>query len=314
MIATLIDNATVSSVQRALGKAQTRDLTILDVEHAALERLAEAVLLSDSVVVPDNYKQPFTPARKALLSQLGVQFILVASEVDTSLNDLARTMVDPWLEAFNAGKDRGLFQVYLSQINAFSNFIWEHKSSEFYLVFRAHGIDKDSPLISALFASETDADLGKRLEIVAKDGQAVAWDRLSLHVQRMLGAMGWLGHQYIWYQCFAASHDLVYSPHPLREFFANDFLARAHQGAASAARFSDLFRKGVDSFKGKLEQNLQALGALDTSTLAKVPPLLPFIVANSSAPTSSFPSLQRFGKTPKSESFVKGYQKRTPQR
>jgi len=284
MICTLIDNATVSSVQRALGKAQTRDLTVLDVEHAALERFAEAVLLSDSVVVPDNYKQPFTSARKKLLSQLGVQFIPVAPAVDASLNDLARSMVDPWLEAFNAGKDRGLFKEYLSQINAFSNFIWEHKSSEFYLVFRAHGIDKDSPLISALFASENDTELGKRLEIVAKDGQTVAWDRLSVHVQRMLGVMGWLGHQYIWYQCFAASHDLVYSPHPLREFFANDFLARTHQGAASAARFSNLFRRGVDSFRGKLEQNLQALGILNTSTLAKIPPLLPLILSNSSSP------------------------------
>jgi hypothetical protein len=284
MLATLIDNATVSSVQRALGKAQTRDLAILDVEHAALERFTEAVLLSDSVVVPDNYKQPFTPARKALLSKLGVQFVPVSAAVDASLNDLAQELVDPWLEAFNAGRNRGLFQEYLAQINAFSNFIWEHKSSEFYLVFRAHGIDKDSPLISALLASETDVELGRRLEIVAKDGKTVAWDRLSRHVQRMLGVMGWLGHQYIWYQCFAASHDLVYSPHPLREFFANDFLSRAHQGATSAARFSDLFRRGVDTFRGKLERNLQALGALDTSIVVKAPPLLPLLLSSSGTP------------------------------
>jgi hypothetical protein len=194
MIRTLVDNATVSSVQRALGRAQTRDLTVLDVEHAALERFVEAVLLSDAVVVPDNYKEPFTPARRKLLTELGVEFVPVAQQVDDSLNALARTLVDPWLEAFNAGQERGLFQDYLAQINAFSNFIWEHSSSELYLVFRAHGIDKDSPLISALLASQTDLELGKRLEIVAKDGQTVAWDRLSRHVQRMLGVMGWLGH------------------------------------------------------------------------------------------------------------------------
>jgi hypothetical protein len=97
MFRTLIDNATVSSVQRALGKAQTRDLAVLDVEHAALERFAEAILLSDAVVVPDNYKEPFTPARKKLLASLGVEFIPVAQQVDDSLNELARTLAAPWL-------------------------------------------------------------------------------------------------------------------------------------------------------------------------------------------------------------------------
>jgi hypothetical protein len=100
----------------------------------------------------------------------------------------------------------------------------------------------------------------------------------------MLGVMGWLGHQYIWYQCFAASHDLIYSPHPLREFFANDFLARAYQGSTSAATFSDLFRRGIDSFKGKLEKNLQDLGALDTSVVAKSLPLLPTLLSVSATP------------------------------
>jgi hypothetical protein len=306
MIRTLVDNATVSSVQRALGRAQTRDLTVLDVEHAALERFVEAVLLSDAVVVPDNYKEPFTPARRKLLTELGVEFVPVAQQVDDSLNALARTLVDPWLEAFNAGQERGLFQDYLAQINAFSNFIWEHSSSELYLVFRAHGIDKDSPLISALLASQTDLELGKRLEIVAKDGQTVAWDRLSRHVQRMLGVMGWLGHQYIWYQCFAASHDLVYSPHPLREFFANDFLVRAHLSSRSAATFSDLFRSGVDAFKGKMERNLKALGALDTSIVVKSLPLLPAILSASATPDEFLSHLARMREDEK----IKGLRQR----
>ncbi|CAD5374420.1 conserved hypothetical protein [Rubrivivax sp. A210] len=282
MISTLIDNATVSSVQRALGKAQIRDLSVLDVEHAALERLVEAVLLSDRVVVPDNYKQQFTPARKKLLEQLGVEFIEVDEKVDGALSLMARNLTEPWLEAFNAGKDRDLFKDYFGQINAFSNFIWEHSSSELFLVFRAHGIDKESPLISALLSSPIDVELGKRLEIVAEDGGAVAWNRLSRHVQHMLSVMGWMGHQYIWYQCFAASHDFVYSPHPLREFFANDFLSRTRSSAASAAVFSNLFRKGTDTFRGQLKKNLQELGALNSSIVAHIPPLLPVVAAESS--------------------------------
>ena len=282
MITTLIDNATVSSVQRALGKAQLRDLSVLDVEHAALERLVEAILLSDRVVVPDNYKEAFTPARKSLLEKFGVEFLSVDQEVDASLNMVARELIRPWFEAFDAGKDRGLFKEYLGQVDAFTNFIWEHSNSEFFLVFRAHGIEKDSPLIEALLSSPRDVELGKHFQIIAEDGRSVYWNRLSPHVQSMLSVMGWLGHQYIWHQAFAAARDLVYSPHPLREFFANDFLSRVRMGSGSAISFSNTFRMGVETFQGKLKANLETLGALNTSTVAKIPPLLPMVAAESS--------------------------------
>ena len=53
--------------------------------------------------------------------------------------------------------------------------------------------------------------------------------------------MGWLGHQYIWHQVFAAQHELAYMPHPLRDFFAYDFLG------ACAFRFHlcRIIREGV---------------------------------------------------------------------
>ena len=208
MSAALIDNSTVSSVQRALGKAKTREPALLDVEHAALDRFIEAVLFSDRVVVPDNYKEPFTQARKQLLSSFGVEFASVDSPIEQSLNEIAGGLSAPWVEAFSEGSDRALFNKYFAQIDAFSKFIWEHSSSAFFLVFRAHGIGKESPLIEALLASPKNDEFGKQLKIVAKDGREVSWDKMSDHVRRMLSVMGWLGHQYIWYQTYGARHDL----------------------------------------------------------------------------------------------------------
>ena len=40
MVQTVIDNAIVSSVQRALGKAKVIDKSLLDVDHAALARFS----------------------------------------------------------------------------------------------------------------------------------------------------------------------------------------------------------------------------------------------------------------------------------
>lgn len=68
MAKVLIDNATISSVQRALGKAPLKEPALLDIEHVALARFCEAVLLNDSIVVPDNYKAELTTKRKELIT------------------------------------------------------------------------------------------------------------------------------------------------------------------------------------------------------------------------------------------------------
>lgn len=280
----LIDNATVSSVQRALGKAKTREPALLDIEQTALDRFVEAVLFSERVIVPDNYKEPFTPARKKLLASFGVELVPVDAPVEQSLSDVARGLSGPWTEAFVEGSERALFSKYFAQVEAFSHFIWEHSSSAFFLVFRAHGVGKDSPLIEALLASPKDDDLGKHLRIIAKDGREVAWEKLSPHVQRMLSVMGWLGHQYIWYQAFGARHDFTYSPHPLREFFANDFMGRVNLGATSAGAFRDAFSEGLARFKGKLAAGLQSIGAHPNSYDFNAPNLLPGVVLQSKNP------------------------------
>ncbi|MDQ1637195.1 MAG: hypothetical protein QOF62_534 [Pyrinomonadaceae bacterium] len=243
MTKVLIDNATISSVQRALGKASLREPSLLDVEQVALARFSEAVLLNDSVIIPDNYKAELTPNRKSLLTGDVFQFQRLETGEDEAINEICTDLLPIWREAFHAGSDRSVFSEYFSQVQAFSNFIWEHASSEFFLVFRAHGIDKENPLIEAVLASPANDALGQELNIIGKDDKVVSWKRLSRHVQRMLAVMGWLGHQYMWHQIFSAQHELSYMPHPLRDFFAYDFLTRLKSGAKSASEFSSVFNQ-----------------------------------------------------------------------
>lgn len=283
MVTALIDNATVSSIQRALGKAKLRDVGVLDVEHAALGRFAEAILLCQRVVVPDNYKQEYTAARKRLLAELNVEFISVPEVLDDSLNQVAKSLAEPWKEAYIEGQERSLFQQYFKQINAFSRFIWQYSSSEFFLVFRAHGVEKESPLIEAILSSPKDDDLGKELQIIAKNGKPVAWNDMSRHVQRMLGVMGWIGHQYIWHQAFAAQHDLTYMPHPLRDFFANDFLTRVNLGATNASTFDNVFSTEISKFQGTLQAGIAQLSSLHSSITMSMPPMLPLLAKESTS-------------------------------
>jgi hypothetical protein len=283
MTRVLIDNATISSVQRALGKASIREPSLLDVEHVALARFSEAVLLSNSVVIPDSYKAELTPTRKALLSGDVFEFQALGAGEDEAINEVCADLLPIWREAFRAGSDRSLFSEYFSQVNAFSNFIWEHASSEFFLVFRALGIDKESPLIEAVLATKASDSLGQRLNIIGTDEKVVPWERLSPHVQRMLTVMGWLGHQYLWHQIFSAQHELSYMPHPLRDFFAYDFLSRVNSGAKSTSAFSTAFSSHIGVFQGKVKDSLKALGQAESSITVALPGFLPLLVRESSS-------------------------------
>jgi len=105
----LIDNSTISSVQRALGKAPLKEPALLDMEHVSLSRFCDAVLLNNEIVVPDNYKTELTPARKALLSNEAFQFEPLNDNEDADLIDISSSMSGLWTEAFRAGSDRSLF-------------------------------------------------------------------------------------------------------------------------------------------------------------------------------------------------------------
>lgn len=279
----LIDNATISSVERALGKAPVREPALLDIEHVALSRFSEAVLLSDGIIVPDNYKAEFTASRKALISGDIFNFQELRENEDDEIIEICSSLLEIWREAFHAGSERSLFSEYFSQVNAFSNFIWESASSKCFLVFRAHGIDKESPLIEAFLASPANEKLGSELQIIDTDGNVVGWHKLSRHVQRMLSVMGWLGHQYVWHQIFSAQYDCSYLPHPLRDFFAYDFLNRINQGARSRSAFASAFTDGIGKFQGRLKDSLEVLGQSETATNINLPGFLPLLIRESSS-------------------------------
>lgn len=168
-------------------------------EHVALGRFVEAFLLHDQLVVPDNYKEEFSKQRKDLLAHPSVSFAQIPSQKDREYIETASDLSEAWTEAFQAQKDSGLFNHYFQQVQAFSHFLWEHSSSEFFLVFRALGIDKANPLIEAVLAENVDSLTGPRLNIRGTDGTPVQWKRLAPHVKRMLTVLGWLGNQYVWH-------------------------------------------------------------------------------------------------------------------
>ncbi|MBS9824528.1 MULTISPECIES: hypothetical protein [Vibrio] len=297
MSSVLLDNATISSVQRALGKAPTKEPALLDIEHVALERFSESFLLSDKIIVPDTYKQALTPARKKMLSDPVFDFVTVEEQEDTDLLTIANSLSEAWTTAYKEGSDRELFSQYFEQANAFSNFIWEHASSEFYLVFRSLGIDKENPLIEAVLASPADYGLGEKYKIKGTDGQPVDWEKLSSHVKRMLSVMAWLGTQYIWHQVYAAKHGVNYMSHPLRDFFSYDFLDRLNHGSNSSSDFAKAFRVGMRGFQKKMLETYSDLDLVQSSDDFRLPNFIPMLVKECATGQEYLEALSHYRKT-----------------
>jgi hypothetical protein len=292
-VSLVIDNATISSVQRALGIVSIKEPSLLDIEHVALGRFCEAVLFHEEITIPDNYKAEMSESRKRLLNHEIFHFDPVSAEEDTQMIEIARDLSEVWVEAFRFGSDRSLFSKYFQQVQAFSHFLWEHSTSDFFLVFRALGIDKENPLIEAVLASQANIELGQKLKIIGADDVPVAWRKLSPHVQRMLSVLAWLGHQYIWYQVYCASRERTYLPHPLRDFFSHDFLTRINRGASSGADFSAAFSQGIDRFVGKMADALVELGQRRESVTLNLHSLLPLLIRESSSGKDFIPVLMQ---------------------
>jgi hypothetical protein len=109
----------------------------------------------------------------------------------------------------------------------------------------------------------------------------------------MLSVMGWLGHQYIWHQVFSAQHQCSYLPHPLRDFFAYDFLNRVDFGSRSKVAFASAFADGIGKFQGKLKDSLEALNQTDSAINVNLPGFLPLLIRESSSGDDFIPVLHQ---------------------
>lgn len=62
-LAALVDNATLSGVERLLGDSRTLNLSYVDNDIACFEKLVTAILFSDRLIGIDDYKEQFRSER-----------------------------------------------------------------------------------------------------------------------------------------------------------------------------------------------------------------------------------------------------------
>lgn len=332
----LIDNATISSSLRALGYIPIAKKELLDVEQAALERLTEAMLLGDKVVVPDNYQKEFRQERKKILYHDCFHHLEVSDEVTGNLEIISTEMCKIWGDAYKSGAKSGSLQRYFEFADSYFRYVWRGtKDSYWYLVNGYFGIGKENPLIRAFaqkdhgdFASKMFGDFSDELKwelesnerelsmvrpglttfFIDERGELYShkeseddepdyddddsyWDNVHEEInvescardlKRLISTLAWLGKQYVWHQTLSAQLGAYYLSHPLRDFFAEDFLSGLEE-KPEGAQYGGVIRHGLKQFRENAQRSLEEIGLGASLVKIAVPMFLPLAIRLSSS-------------------------------
>jgi hypothetical protein len=137
----LIDNATLTAVQRLYGQAQTRSRDSVDGDIVALENLIQGILFYDDLVCIDNYKAEYREVRKKQFSF--IRFIDPAGLKLDELEQQASQEAQALLPVIRGGEfvDED-FKAFLDQLKLHIVCTWDISSSIYYLNMKMLGQPK----------------------------------------------------------------------------------------------------------------------------------------------------------------------------
>jgi hypothetical protein len=243
----LVDNATLTAVQRILGAASARSRDAVEGDLAAFENLLEAVLLYDQVVAIDDYKLEFRAARAQAFpfvrfldpTQFGLPQVAAAAASEGEA-------IQP---VIRGGQFEEEFRALLDELKIQMECTWNVSSSVFYLMMEMMG-QPDTPdfekygKISATIYSELQDQRasGGRYDpsgvLVTSDGEII--DRgyvldgidptrmggVSRALAAFLASLRWLAQRTIYY-ALAAEHlrgDAVL--YPVRQAYHRQYMQK----------------------------------------------------------------------------------------
>ncbi|KIF55719.1 hypothetical protein [Pseudomonas fluorescens] len=266
----LIDNATLTAVQRATGAVAVKTSDTINGDLCALENFLQGNLFYDDLLCIDNYKAEHRDSRKQQFpyvrflspSEFGLEGVdAVAQKEAASIRPEIRggEFVD---EDFSA---------LLEQLKMNMVCTWDQASSVYYLTMRMLGYrgsddySKYSALSAAIFAELSDAGetrgrWSKDVKLVSSDGHVFSKSEFSessrgdyggptRQLEMFVASLNWLAYKSIYYSTAAKHLKADSFIHPIRHAyqvhwmkkvgaFGHDFTARLLANLADKTRTS----------------------------------------------------------------------------
>lgn len=249
----LLDNSTLTGVQRLLGQISIKNTAAVDMDILCLESMLEAILFYDFISVIDDYKPQYKANREANFPK----FITLSPEnfpYNTALGH-AKAITESIVPKVEAGQfsDED-FRPFFNLLKMNVIFTWDMASSEYYLTQKmlegVGGIDLDkySVLSSAIRFELTDksrskpenevvdkvilADRKKKkiktngFDIVEKNRENAG---IAHSASSMFAGLNWLAFRTAFYTVAASNLGVDLFLHPIRQAFQINFLSKLNQ-------------------------------------------------------------------------------------
>lgn len=287
----LIDNSTLTAVQRLTGQALTKSRDSVDTDIVAFENYIQAILFYDRLVAVDDYIPAYRDARIAAFPD-----ITFLTKSDFNLDEIEATatakanQLQPKLQGGEFVNDD--FKKLIDLLQTHIVCTWDISSSVYHLTLKSlsaspQEFDKYGNIAASIFAELGDAsDAGKitsgNVELVdrfgnpigkgykvpgAKWGNGSSSGEASGAIKAFVASLVWLANRSIFYSLTAKYLQADTFLYPIRQVYQQGYISQTcHYGF-------DYAKHIVEHFSTSLSTDLIDVhnGGLTTSTSTELP-------------------------------------------
>ena len=206
----LLDNSTLTSVFRAVGLVENTSRELFELDLSALRLFIDSILLSNEIIIVDNYKEEHSEERKEWLKYDCFYFNSIPEKVDKIMLKNARAQVYNWELSRHLATD---FARIFDDLSILFRHAW--RGSESFLVLKAFGIDNkyNSSITKALIENiNDDQEISKSL----KKFSPKYYNKETL---KLAQSVSWAAIRTVYYRQVSKYLGCEYLSHPLRNIY-----------------------------------------------------------------------------------------------
>jgi hypothetical protein len=301
MKSAIVDNSTITAVQRLTGSVSVQKSFSIEGDISAYDQYLQAILLYDRVALVDDYKDEFKVSRSSEFSEL--VFLRQIEKDYAEASSLAASICeDVYLKVRGGDTEKGLVKDLLETIDLHVSPAWYLQSSDWFLRLRllsdhaGVNLPKYGALMTCIFdqlsqnskalrpirwAKDLLSRTGREVPDSSGEGKRGA-EVVNGDVKAFAAGLNWLTERSVFYLLLCHRMDAACVTHPIRHTFLANFFAKELEGGLTPnirATFLETFSS--DAAKAHQARS-RMIGRL--ASVAKLPFFAGWAVAHTGDP------------------------------
>lgn len=238
MLSTIVDNSTLTAVQRLIGDIGVALSFPIEGDVSAFDNYLQALLIYDEVAAIDDYKEEHRAGRHKRFTE--VRFLSPSSFEYENINKVAREATEDITYRISRGRlASDPMARFLKSLDLHVVPAWYMQSSDWFLRLRilADEADVDLPKYGALMSSirvqlreaeQSTATAGLGFSIENSDGreldpQATGDWSISGEIKQFAAGLNWIAQRALFYAEAAETLKSAFTLHPIRHTFLGQY-------------------------------------------------------------------------------------------